>query len=430
MPQRIDFSANIDHSPPPRRKASIQPVLNDADEEGALEKGRGAYEDGASDLSLSNLLGQLRVSKEVTEIGCLLMLNGFAEIVQPLVHIAKYVNGCFEEETGEYVTDRTGLPFGLLFGYICCVAIGVAALLVGYAAAFGGNGNAELTRYSNYLVQTAYILTVTSCMKVTRVASRGGSFVKGLPLDDDDEEEEPNNPLLAAMGVLLIISMWFGMLGSISVLLGGLEKFQLGQGHLRDGTYYKSRLTFYSLVLWLGGFAQTVIGVHLYRLHGPGPIVEDGSSYYMIAMLVVSYPSLSIVVGVVQMMNGIWGILKRYGVCTARQHGGAFVTSIWMGWLIQLVLQIIVQPAILPGAEAAGFSPELAAFSLGMNFMPAYLDSKSQGLAATIGERYYHYGNDESNDDSPPPLMEATNGSEVSSEKAPDFSEPFVMREY
>ncbi len=37
---------------------------------------------------LTYLLGKLRASKEVTEIGCLLMLLGLAEVVQPATWIA------------------------------------------------------------------------------------------------------------------------------------------------------------------------------------------------------------------------------------------------------------------------------------------------------------------------------------------------------
>lgn len=351
-------------------------------------------------------LGQLRASKEVTEIGCLLMLHGLCEIIQPLTWVAGLINA---QGVGGTVTE--GLPFGTLFGYMCCIVLGILAVLIGYAAAFhNGAGSASLSNGANIFVQTAYILTVTTCMKVTRVASEGGSFVEGLPLED-----EPNTKLLAAMGVLMIISMWFGMLGSISVLLGSLAKFQLGLGHERDGRYYGSRLAFYSWVLWLGGFAQTVIGVHLLRLHGAGPISDDGTSFYKVAMLVVTYPSMSIAVGVLQMMNGIWGILKRYGLLVPAQDGGAFATSIWTGWLIQLVIQVIVQPSILPGAVAARFPPELAAFAFGMNFMPAYLDAKSNSLPNEIEPEYF---GQESLDD------EAEGGMGHTDEQAPEFSEP------
>jgi len=97
------------------------------------------------------------------------------------------------------------------------------------------------------------------------------------------------------------------MLGSISVLLGSLGKFQAGKGHERGGAYYGSRLFFYSFILWLGGAAQTVIGVHLEMTHNPkgGPISSDGSVFYKVAMLAVSYPSMSMAVGALQ-VSFLW----------------------------------------------------------------------------------------------------------------------------
>jgi hypothetical protein len=245
----------------------------------------------------AQLLGQLRASKEVTEIGCLLMLVGLAAVIQPTTLVAGLFNG-----SPTFTTDTGGLPLSTLVGCLCCTAIGVLTVLVGYAASLQSWGNIKLTTFNMIFVQSAYILTVSVCMTVTRVASEGGSFVRGVTVPPATLDDEPNNRLLAAMGVLLILSYWFGMLGSISVLLGGLAKFQSGKGHERTGDYYGSRLFFYSFILWLGGAAQLVIGVHLEMTHKTkgGPITSDGSAFYKVAMLVVTYPSMSIAVGALQ----------------------------------------------------------------------------------------------------------------------------------
>ena len=262
---------------------------------------------------LTDLLGKLRASKEVTEIGCLLMLVGLAEVIQPTTWISGLVNG---SPTEAGTTDTKGLPFSTLMGYVFCVTIGVVTVLIGYAAAFpqqspqhqfpSSKGAKLITTLSSIFVQTAYVLTVSTCMTVARIAIEGKSFLRSSSTGPPPAlEDQPNNGLLAAMGVLLILSYWFGMLGSISVLLGSLGKFQSGQGHERDGRYYGSRLFFYSFILWLGGAAQTVIGVHLEMTHHTkgGPITDDGSAFYKVAMLVVSYPSMSIAVGALQVRD-------------------------------------------------------------------------------------------------------------------------------
>lgn len=81
-------------------------------------------------------------------------------------------------------------------------------------------------------------------------------------------------------------------------------------------------------------------------------------------------------------------MLKQKGF-VKNEDGGAFVCSIWFGWLVQLVLQIMVQPSILPGATAARAPPTLAAFAFGMNFMPAFLDSKASSMPVELSREYY-----------------------------------------
>ena len=82
-------------------------------------------------------------------------------------------------------------------------------------------------------------------------------------------------------------------------------------------------------------------------------------------------------------------MLRKFGILVPKEDNGIFVCMIWVGWFIQLVIQIIVQPSILPGAVAARAPPTLTAFSFGMNFMPAYLDSKAKSLPENIDADYY-----------------------------------------
>lgn len=242
------------------------------------------------------LVGNLRKSKEVTEIGSLLMLVGLAEIIQPLTWIAGLINGG-KDDKGNPTTITSGLPFATLFGYLCCVTIGVMSVLVGYIAAFHPRaGSRKMTIFVAVFVQTAYILTVSSSMNITRVASSGKNYE--VPPGSLAEYEQPNARLLAAMGVLATFAYWFGMLGSISVLLGSLIKFQSNKGYERDGKYYGGRLLFYSFILFMAGLTQTIVGVQLYIIYGSGPIPKN--SFYKVAMLIVTYPFLSILVGCVQ----------------------------------------------------------------------------------------------------------------------------------
>jgi len=165
-------------------------------------------------------------------------------------------------------------------------------MFVGYAEMAHDAGNKKFTLFVAIFLQSAYILTLSSTMTVARVASSGGTFHKGdVPLDPP-----PNEQFLAAMGVLAILAYWFGMLGSISFLLFSLHKFQSGKPHERDGKYYKGRLLFYSVILFVAGFSQFSIGCYLQYTY-PG---DKFVGFFNIAMYIIRYPSIAIVVGGIQ----------------------------------------------------------------------------------------------------------------------------------
>lgn len=245
------------------------------------------------DPKLMQLVGRLRFDKEKQEIAILLILMGLPEVIQPLTHIAVLINGS-EDEDGNLFTVTEGLLFSALFGYVCCVLTGLGAMFVGMAELFRNYGSKNISIAVSIFMQSAYILTVSSCMRVTRVASEGSNFVVG------ELDGEPNAQLLAAMGVLAIIAYWFGMLGSISFLLLSLAKFQEGKPHERDGNYYRGRLAFYSFILLLGGVSQLVVGVHLESTYKLGGGAFPEASFVKVAMYLVTYPSLAIAVGCVQ----------------------------------------------------------------------------------------------------------------------------------
>jgi hypothetical protein len=368
------------------------------------------------DPKMKRLVGQVRFDRDKQQIAALLILMGLPEVIQPLAGIASLINGKEVEGVG-FVTVTKGLPMSTLIGALCCVLTGIGAMAVGIGELFHNFGSKRLSTGVSIFMQTAYILTVSSCMNVTRVASKGSNFDVPIGSLQSATGEEPNAQLLAAMGVLAILAYWFGMLGSISFLLISLAKFQEGKPQERDGNYYRGRLAFYSCILLLGGLSQLVVGAHLeytYALRG-GPL--PGGTLVSVAMYLIKYPSLAITVGVVQVcavetaltccllvlslpsywiilsdlsqvLNGFWGILRQCRVFQPND-GGAFVCSVYFGWLVQLVLQIMVQPSILPGTAFLQVPPTVTAFAFGMNFMPAYLDSKANSLPAEISPEYY-----------------------------------------
>lgn len=107
------------------------------------------------------------------------------------------------------------------------------------------------------------------------------------------------------------------------------------------------------------------------------------------AMMLVNYPIVSIVVGLTQVINGVWGIARSKGL-----HNGPddfkYQMSIALQWVLVLCLQDIMQISYLDMGTMAPLAPGLAAVSFGINMMPAFLDQKMRTLPEELSNDYYY----------------------------------------
>ena len=138
-------------------------------------------------------------------------------------------------------------------------------------------------------------------------------------------------------------------------------------------------------MLALGGLVQLMLGAFC-RVNFGLSILEAGP--VRAAMLTVAYPTISIVVGFVQVLNGVWGIARSVGY-----HRGPndfiFQISLAVQWLVVLTAQCVAQIGYLPGGMLAAAAPTFAAISLGINLMPAFLDHKMRNLPRSFSADYY-----------------------------------------
>jgi hypothetical protein len=166
----------------------------------------------------------------------------------------------------------------------------------------------------------------------------------------------------------------------------GLHALNKGKYESHQSGYFKGRLTFYSLILAMGGAVQLAVGAYAAAEFGFGPLKEGPVSA---AFIVVNYPIVTFLVGVIQFLHGLWGIARSFGV-----HSGPSdnIYQLSMGgqWIVVLVLQVIMQIAYFPSdgkpIELAAF---VAAMSFGINMMPAFLDYKMRAAPEVIPQGYY-----------------------------------------
>ena len=166
-----------------------------------------------------------------------------------------------------------------------------------------------------------------------------------------------------------------------------LFAYQNGKQGERGGLYFFGRMSFYTFMLTLAGLSQLMLGCYLLHNFGSGPLTAGPVG---VAVYVVSFPEISIFVGLVQLINGVWGMIRSiFGSAHWGPNDNSYPIAIGFQWVCMLVLQIMTQVSYPPAGTVAAAAPAIACLSLGLNVMPAFLDHKMRNLPAVITEDYY-----------------------------------------
>ena len=120
--------------------------------------------------------------------------------------------------------------------------------------------------------------------------------------------------------------------------------------------------------------------------------MDDGrlsGGYVRVGIYVIVIPSMGMIVGGLQVINGLWGFARSLDVA----HGGPddilYAFSMAFQWIVMLVVQVIAQIGFLPGGELAAMAPMVVAMSFALNLMPPYLDYKMRNTLQDIPIDYY-----------------------------------------
>lgn len=315
-----------------------------------------------------------RFQSDKRQAGGLLMLLGFCAIVQPAADI---VSGFGPD--GALVTDAGEIPFWQLVGGLCVFINGILAVTLGYLATVHDYTHVYFTQLLMVTIQTAWIPYITNMTAVGKGARSGHAFIP-----DAYEPTEGDVKFVGAMGILGILAYGFGFVGAFSFQVFNLHVFTVGKPEERSGSYFKGRLGFYSGVMVVGGLAQFLLGAYCATFDSK--VLDQGP--VGVAMFMITYPAIAMIIGLIQTVNGCWGVLRMFGV-----HAGADDNSYQLialvQWMMVVVLQVVTQIAYLPGGAGAPAAPTIIAMSLGLNIMPAYLDHKMRTTPEVLPENYY-----------------------------------------
>jgi len=317
-----------------------------------------------------------RFQSDKRQFGGLLMLLSFCLIVMPLASIA----GAFGPD-GANTTDASTIPFWGMFGGLCIFITGVAGVITGYMAAVHDWSHWHLTVFLKFAVQTAWISYMTDMVAVGQGAKLPAAMNMFIPMTYSPEDADVK--FVGAMGVISILCYGFAFAGSMAFMVWGLHAYNIGMPESHNGNYFKARIPFYSGVLAVAGLAQFLLGAWCQGRFDMD-VLEKGP--VKVAFLVVVYPGISMFIGLLQFINGVWGIARSLGYF---QIKNVYQFSMAFQWIMVLALQNIAQIAYLPGGTAAPVAPTLAAFSLSLTLFPAYLDYKISTLPDTLPHDYY-----------------------------------------
>lgn len=206
------------------------------------------------------------------------------------------------------------------------------------------------------------------------------------------------------MGILGVLSYGFSFAGTTAFFLFSLYAFQTNRSHERNASYYRGRMGFYTMMHTIAGLAQLMLAIYIMSKFDKSKLEKGPIG---VAMFVVTFPLMSFYVGLLQTMNGVWGMLrsKGYGFFKAdKKEDSSYTLSVMSSWFVQFTLQVVTQISYLPGATNAAALASITALSFGLNMMPAYLDFKSRSTPETIEPEYYGLepvksDNDESSED-------------------------------
>ena len=185
-----------------------------------------------------------------------------------------------------------------------------------------------------------------------------------------------------------VASYGFVFIGSIAFMQFSLYTFYNAIPEDRHSGYFAGRLSFYSLILCVAGISQLMLGSYLLTNFD----MDDGrlsGGYVRVGVYIMVIPSMGMIVGGLQVINGLWGFARSLDVA----HGGPddilYAFSMAFQWIVMLVVQIIAQIGYLPGGELAAMAPRVLAMSFALNLMPPYLDYKMRNTLQDIPIDYY-----------------------------------------
>jgi hypothetical protein len=346
-------------------------------------------------------VGNERFRSERRQIGGLMLLLGTCVAFQPLANIASLIGTDDDDEAASTPLERASLAAGF-----CQVAFGGMSMMVGYLSLVHTYGNANLSAFLILLTQMAWVPFITNIVTVGKdafgtlptdfVISNSSTTITTITTTIIFEEEFVVNPFIpsiylpnerdvhffGAMGILGYIAYGVAFFGSLAFTEFTLYAFDMNNPMARNAEYYRGRLLFYTLLLVLAGMSQLLLGAYSLTEYGNGPLEPP----LVVAMYTISFPEISITLGILQMLVGYFGLARYLGSVPVGPKDHEYQVMLLVHFILMIGLQYLTQIGYAPDDQGAatgtgtGTIISLVLLSVGLNMLPAFLDYKMRTM--------------------------------------------------
>ena len=280
------------------------------------------------------------------------------------------------------MTAKSGIEFSALIGNLVTLAMGLLGISVSWAELVHDTFHPQVTFGVMILEITAFIPYITDIVMIGKMANTGTAFIPPFYTPSESQVW-----FVGAMGMLGAATFCLFLFGSYALLVTALFAYHDSTAESHEAVqkynagYFRGRLVFYSAVMGIAGFAQLALGAFVIQNFGNGPLPAPVT----VAMFMVNFPEICVFVGLVYMLNAMYGIYRGLN----QQADSYFVMTMWFQLLCTIILMVLVQTSYAPAGAMAQATPTLACLTLGASLTPIFLDSMARSMPEKLTADYY-----------------------------------------
>mmetsp|Transcript_19495 Transcript_19495/g.28675 ORF Transcript_19495/g.28675 Transcript_19495/m.28675 type:complete len:636 (-) Transcript_19495:99-2006(-) len=271
-----------------------------------------------------------------------------------------------------------------LISAVCLCMLGIGGVLVGYLALVADSGNSELTGTTIVLTQFGWLPLIGRVIQIFLDMSSDPSNNKFI--DKSYNPDTLDVMFFGWVGIIATVAYVGTFVGSLAFFQFSIYAYQVGRAVDRPSSYYKSRALYYNFLLLLAGSSLAISGVYILRRHDAGPLSPPIN---IANIYVVTYPEMSIFVGVLQVVIAFTGFARCVRLHRGFNTSHSFQVKCFLTWIFMVVIQILVQLGH-DGSNTVDISGStLGCLFLALIFMPAFLDFKMYETPKKITLDFY-----------------------------------------